>query len=93
MNKAKILIAGLGFMMLAGCAPDEEDVCKHLMKVYEGDSEKPGYLEDLDKCVESYQGKKKRRGVNSYRREVECILGVDTVYKVRRCIEKENKRQ
>lgn len=93
MDKAKLVIAGLGLLMLAGCAPDEKEVCQHLMKVYEGDASAPGYLEDIDKCVEAYKGKKERRGVNSYRREVECILGVDTVYKVRRCVEEEDRRQ
>lgn len=93
MKSVKYMIAGLGMLLLASCAPDEEKVCKHLIKVYGDDADKPRFLEDIDKCVESYKGKKKRRGVNSYRREVECVLGSETVYKVRRCMEKENKRQ
>ena len=93
MKKATFLAAGLALMLLAGCAPEEEEVCKHLIQVYGDDADRPGYLDSLDQCVESYQGKKSRRGVNSYRREVECILGSDTVYQIRRCVEKENKRQ
>ena len=45
----------------------------------------------------TYQGAmekvKKRHGVNSYRREVECALQATTGYKLRTCMEKENKKR
>lgn len=79
-------------VFLAGCAPEEEGVCEHEMKVYGDDPSAPTYLKSMDACVEAYKKKQKRRGVNSYRREVECILGVDTQYEIRRCQEAETKR-
>lgn len=94
MKTFKLLLVGGGVvLMVAGCAPEEQSLCEHMLEVYQGDPETPGYLSDLDACVEHYQDQKKRRGVNSYRREAECILGVDTVYNIRTCLKKENKRQ
>lgn len=93
---AKKLVVTISLALCAGfasgCAPDAEKVCKHLMKVYEKSMDKPRYLEDLDKCTASYEAKKKRRGVNSYRREVECILGSSTSFNVRKCVKAEDDR-
>ena len=90
-------MARWGLALLVGaffvsCAPEEEGVCKHEMKVYDGDPSAPSYLKSIDACVEAYEKKQKRRGMNSYRREVECILSVDTQYAIRRCQETEAKR-
>jgi hypothetical protein len=92
-NKSILWVAGVILVATTACAPDEHDVCEHMMKVYANDTDRPKFLDDADSCAESFRTKKTRRGVNSYRREVECILGSDTVYKIRRCMEAENKRQ
>ncbi len=68
-------------------------VCDHMMEVMKNDAEKPGYLSDDDKCESRMEKTKTRYGVNSYRREVECILGSTTAYKIRTCLEVEKKRR
>jgi len=82
----------IGILVAAGCAPDEKLLCQHLQEVYEGQADQPNYLQDIDQCIEFQEKKKKRRGVNSYRREAECVLAADTVYVVRRCEQKETNR-
>lgn len=64
-----------------------------MMKVMENDPEKPGFLEDRDKCIERMENVKNRHGVNSYRREVECAKTADTSFKMRACMKKEEKRR
>lgn len=79
--------------LVTGCAPEATEVCNHAIKIMESDPDRPGWLDDVDKCTDRMEGVKKRHGVNSYRREVECLLGVDTSYKVRTCIETEERRR
>lgn len=86
------LVFMIGFLF-AGCAPEEEAVCKHMMDVYGDKADKPLYLSEMPPCIEHMQQQKKRHGVNSYRREVECILSVNTAYKIRTCQDKENARR
>ncbi len=75
-----------------GCAPDPNDVCAHLEKVYKNYDDKPGYMRDRDACVEYYLRRKKQRGVNSYRREVECLQASTKMFDINRCGEKEDQR-
>lgn len=88
----KLTIAGVALTLLGGCAPPPDEVCEHLAAVY-GDAEgKPSYLRDHDSCVAKFNRGKKSRGVNSYRREVECILASTKKYDIRECTAKEIKR-
>lgn len=80
-------------LLAIGCAPEEKALCQHMQKVYKGQADQPTYLKDMDQCIAFQEKKKKRRGVNSYRREAECILAADTAYVIRRCEEKEKNRQ
>ncbi len=86
-----LMVFGL-LVSVSGCAPEEEAYCKHIMAIYEGDDDVPNELQDMQSCIEHQQDKKARRGVNSYRREAECVLATDTIYGVRKCIQREEKR-
>lgn len=92
--KKTMVLMGVGLLLglATGCAPEEKGVCEHEMKVYGEAIDKPTYLNSMDACIDAYANKKKRRGVNSYRREVECVLASDTQYKIRTCQDKEERR-
>lgn len=77
---------------LAGCAPDPDDVCAHLEKMYKMAVDPPAYLKSRDTCTENFEARKRRHGVNSYRREAECILNAKKVFDVRDCTAKEDYR-
>ena len=77
--------------LAASCAPDAGPVCDHLQKVMEGDNDRPSWLDTDDKCHERYDNVKNRYGVNTYRREVECILASDTAFQIRKCMKKEDR--
>ena len=85
---ATMLAASFG---TTGCAPDAGEQCDHYMEVFKTDPERPAWTEDYDRCVERMENVKSRWGVNSYRREVECSKTANTSYKLRQCIEGEEK--
>lgn len=88
-------MVGVAFVLLlsSGCAPDEKELCSHMISIMENDPEKPRFLEDMDKCLVRMEKVQARHGVNSYRREADCAHGVDTSYKLRACIKKSEKKR
>jgi predicted transcriptional regulator len=79
-----------GTFLLMGCAPDANKVCKKMEEVYKvSPGEAPGFLKVRDSCVASFEGKRSRRGVNSYRREADCILAATRPYEITKCMETE----
>ena len=80
-------------VLVSGCAPDANEVCEHLEKVYKNyASEPPGYMRSRDACMDYFERRKKQRGVNSYRREVECIQQSTKMFDINVCSEKEDQR-
>lgn len=92
MKFISLLIALTALLLSSGCAPDASKVCSHLSEVYKGNVDPPGYLSEQSRCIEHFEMRKKQYGVNSYRREVECILGSTRVFDVKDCTEKENRK-
>lgn len=90
MKIASVLVGMVTLLLVSGCAPEEGKVCAHLASIYKGHMDPPKYLAEKHLCVEHFAGRKKRHGVNSYRREAECILASNKVYDARECIEKED---
>jgi hypothetical protein len=87
-----LLAACTGALLLMGCAPDPGDVCAKMEKVFQvNPTEAPAFLKSRNDCVASFESKKSRRGVNSYRREAECILASSKPYEITQCMEKEAK--
>ncbi|MEZ4458507.1 MAG: hypothetical protein R3E66_02025 [bacterium] len=78
--------------LLTGCAPDPNDLCAHLEKMYKTAVDPPAFLKSRDACIENFEMRKKRNGVNSYRREAECILNARKVFDTRECTAKEDHR-
>jgi len=66
-------------------------LCTHMMDTFKDYGDAPKYLESMDKCQERMEKVQKRYGVNSYRREAECLNAADTPYQMRQCFEKEGK--
>ncbi len=77
-------------LMLMGCAPDPNEVCANMEKVFKVSPDQPPFLKSRSDCVESFERKKSRRGVNSYRREAECLLAATRPYEMNQCMEKES---
>ena len=77
---------------LTGCAPDTNDLCAHLEGMYKNAVDPPAFLKSRDACVDNFDHRKRRNGVNSYRREAECILNARKVFDVRECTAKEDHR-
>ncbi len=80
-------------LLLSSCAPDPSDTCEHLEELYKNSAEPPAYLKSRDACMELFNSRKKRHGVNSYRRESECILKTKKMFNVRECMTKEDNRK
>lgn len=91
MNRTRLalILFSLSVLVLTGCAPDPGDVCAKLESIYSQSPDKPAFLKTRDECVESFERKKSKNGVNSYRREAECILSVTRPYAATECMEKE----
>ncbi len=80
-------------MLLSSCAPDPNDTCAHLEELYKNSAEPPAYLKSREACTELFNSRKKRNGVNSYRRESECILKTKKLFNIRECMTKEDNRK
>ena len=89
----KTMVGVALLLAVSGCAPDEKDLCTHMMTLMENDPEKPRFLEDMDKCLDRMEKVKKRAGVNSYRREADCANAATTSYKLRVCIQHAEKKR
>jgi hypothetical protein len=90
MKIASVLVGIVTLLLVSGCAPEEGKVCAQLANVYQGHMDPPKFLKERATCVEHFAARKKRHGVNSYRREAECILAATKVYDARECSEKED---
>lgn len=83
----------LSVLFLTGCAPDPNDVCAKLEEIFKiSPEDKPALLSTRDECTASFARKKAKNGVNSYRREAECILAAKRPYEATTCIEREEAR-
>lgn len=81
----QMIAVGLLLTLSAGCAPESDEACKHMIELMKNDPERPGFLKDMDTCNRRMDGVKRQFGVNNYRREVECALEATTAYKLRQC--------
>lgn len=88
-----VAIALLALSSLTACAPEEAEVCKHVVETMSTDNDRPTWMDHKDNCVEHMKNTKKRYGVNSYRREVQCFLESNTSFKIRTCIDTEARRR
>lgn len=90
MKFALLLVSLTVVLFASACAPEPSVVCAHLGEVYKDNIDPPAYMASEDKCAEHFEMRKKRNGVNSYRREVECMLGTTRLFEIKECTEIED---
>ena len=83
-----VLVAAVSLFAL-GCAPEPEKVCDSLKDIYKGSPDTPEWLKTDESCIEAMEKRKKRKGVNSYRRYAECIFQADGIFDAKRCADAE----
>lgn len=92
MNRILTVVIIGAATLLTACAPDPNDICAHLEKTYKNAVDQPAFLKSRDACVQNFDARKRRHGVNSYRREAECILSAKKSFDIRECSAKEDHR-
>jgi len=91
--KFALLLVGLTVALFStACAPEPSKVCAHLSEIYKDNVDPPGYMQNSKRCAEHFELRKKQHGVNSYRREVECMLSTHRLFELKECSEKEDRR-
>src|SRR5690606_28943286 len=91
--KFTLLLVGLTVVSFStACAPEPAKVCSHLSEVFKDNVDPHSYMADSSRCAEHFEFRKKQHGVNSYRREVECILATHRIFEIKECAEKEDRR-
>lgn len=76
-------------LLMMGCAPDPVEVCDKLSEVYGDSPDRPSWLVSEGQCIEAMDKRKKRKGVNSYRRYAECVFAARTIFDTKVCHDNE----
>lgn len=76
-------------LFVMGCAPDPVEVCDKLDEIYKDSADRPSWLGSTDECVDAMDARKKRKGVNSYRRYAECVFAARTIFDTKVCHDNE----